>query len=330
MLLETSEEQEMLRDSARELALSLHAGHADFDRAWSAFSDMGMTGICGAVELGGVGMSVRDLGIVVNTVSSVQPGWGAALALHNLGGSCRLTTIDPAVDTVILKKILSGALQATAASPCIGDSRAYVHGGLPAERRVVSIKEGDRVRVMADTQEDGARFHALGWDGFSSAVLPETAPMMLELKVADCTEQRFQSEWLQVWADAALGVARGALNAMRQYVEERQQFGRPLSAFQAIQWMLADSSAEHDAAEVLLTRAYAAAEPEYRSSLAAARMAAAAAVGISDRAIQAHGGYGFTREYTVEGFWRSAHQIQKTMLPPLDKQVLALSQATGV
>ncbi len=111
---------------------------------------------------------------------------------------------------------------------------------------------------------------------------------------------------------------------MARYVEERQQFGKPLSAFQAIQWMLADSSAECDAIEILLQQARRA--PSDKSeALKAARFAARSAITIADRAIQAHGGYGFTLEYEAERYWRAAHYIEKAMLPcsSLQNEIIA-------
>jgi alkylation response protein AidB-like acyl-CoA dehydrogenase len=101
----------------------------------------------------------------------------------------------------------------------------------------------------------------------------------------------------------ALGLGSGALEQAIRYAKERRQFGRPLSDNQAIQFMLADSATELDAARLLIRRAAWMKDHGMRTtreSSMAKLWAAQAAMRACDRAVQIHGGYGYTREFPVE------------------------------
>jgi alkylation response protein AidB-like acyl-CoA dehydrogenase len=101
----------------------------------------------------------------------------------------------------------------------------------------------------------------------------------------------------------ALGLGAGALEAARKYARERVQFGRPIGDNQAIQFMLADSATELDAARLLVRRAAWMKDQGRRTTLEssyAKLWAAQAGMRACDRAIQIHGGYGYTREFPVE------------------------------
>jgi alkylation response protein AidB-like acyl-CoA dehydrogenase len=101
----------------------------------------------------------------------------------------------------------------------------------------------------------------------------------------------------------ALGLGAGALESARGYARERKQFGKALADFQAIQFMLADSATELDAARLLIKRAAHASDQGRRHSYESATAklwAAQAGMRACDRAIQIHGGYGYTREFPVE------------------------------
>jgi alkylation response protein AidB-like acyl-CoA dehydrogenase len=104
-------------------------------------------------------------------------------------------------------------------------------------------------------------------------------------------------------AAMALGLGAGALEAARKYARERVQFGRPIGENQAIQFMLADSLTELDAARLLIRRAAWLKDQGRRTtreSSIAKLWAAQAGMRACDRAIQIHGGYGYTREFPVE------------------------------
>lgn len=107
----------------------------------------------------------------------------------------------------------------------------------------------------------------------------------------------------------ALGIAQAALEAGIDYAKERVQFGKPIANLQAIQWMIADSALQVDAARLLVYRAAAcvAAGRPYSTEGAMAKLfASETATRVADRAIQIHGGYGYTEAYPVERHYRDA------------------------
>lgn len=107
----------------------------------------------------------------------------------------------------------------------------------------------------------------------------------------------------------ALGLARGALEEAARYAQERKQFGVPIAKFQAIQWMLADMATEIEAARLLILRAASMQDAGHRTpteSAMAKLFASEAAMRATDKAIQIHGGYGYTREFPVERYFRDA------------------------
>lgn len=107
----------------------------------------------------------------------------------------------------------------------------------------------------------------------------------------------------------ALGIAKGALNCSLKYSKEREQFGKPISQFQGISFKLAQMATEIEAAELLL---YQAADMKNRhvkvtkESAMAKYYASEVSVRVSNEAVQIHGGYGYTKEYPAEKFYRDS------------------------
>ncbi len=110
-------------------------------------------------------------------------------------------------------------------------------------------------------------------------------------------------------AAQALGLAEGALETTIKYVKERKQFGKAISGFQNTQFQLADMATKAKAAQLLVYRAAVAKSTQDRYSVEAAMAklyAAEAAMEITTKAVQLHGGYGYIREYDVERMMRDA------------------------
>ncbi|MEW9123373.1 MAG: acyl-CoA dehydrogenase [Thermotaleaceae bacterium] len=110
-------------------------------------------------------------------------------------------------------------------------------------------------------------------------------------------------------AAQALGIAQGAIDETVKYVQERKQFGRPISKFQNIQFELADMQTKTDAARLLVYRAAKAKDNKesYGTFAAMAKLyASEIAMEVTTKAVQLHGGYGYTREYPVERMMRDA------------------------
>lgn len=110
-------------------------------------------------------------------------------------------------------------------------------------------------------------------------------------------------------AAQALGIAAGALELSINYAKERSQFNKPIASFQAIQWMLADMHTRVEAARGLIYNAARRKDngQNYSVESAVAKVfAAETAMWVTTKAVQIHGGYGYTRGYLVERFMRDA------------------------
>ncbi len=110
-------------------------------------------------------------------------------------------------------------------------------------------------------------------------------------------------------AAQAVGIAQGAFEEALAYSQEREQFGSHLSDFQAIQFYLADMSTELDAARLLTWKAAWAKENQKRYTVEASQaklFASEMAQRVTNKALQIHGGYGYTKEYNVERYFRDA------------------------
>lgn len=110
-------------------------------------------------------------------------------------------------------------------------------------------------------------------------------------------------------AALALGIAKGAYEASVQYAQERHQFGKPISSFQAISFKLADMATKIEAAE-LLTRQAGRMKDQGKKTTKISSMAkyyaSEASVHIANEAVQIFGGYGYTKDYPVEKYYRDA------------------------
>ncbi len=127
-------------------------------------------------------------------------------------------------------------------------------------------------------------------------------------------------------ASQACGIASAALDEATRYAKDRHQFGRPIADFQGVQWHLANSRVELDAARALALRAAwrkEAGRPFSQEAAMAKLYASEASNRICQRAIQVLGGYGYTREFSVERNWRDARvttiyegtsEIQRTVI----------------
>jgi butyryl-CoA dehydrogenase len=106
-----------------------------------------------------------------------------------------------------------------------------------------------------------------------------------------------------------IGVARGALDAARQYVKERKQFGKPIAEFQAVQFQLAQAATELEAARLMVYNAARLKDAglEYTQEAAMAKLfSSQVAERVTSVCVELFGGYGYTKEYPVEKFYRDA------------------------
>src|ERR1044072_5941302 len=110
-------------------------------------------------------------------------------------------------------------------------------------------------------------------------------------------------------AALAVGIAQGAYESAVRYAKERQQFGKTISEFQAIQFKLADMATQIDAARLLMYRAAWMKDngkKTTKESSMAKLYASEVSVRVCEEAIQVHGGYGYTKDYPPEKYWRDS------------------------
>ena len=110
-------------------------------------------------------------------------------------------------------------------------------------------------------------------------------------------------------AALSVGIAQGAFEAAVKYAKERHQFGKPIAEFQAIQFKLADMATQIEAARLLTMQAAAmkdAGKKHTQQSAMAKLFASETAVKVAEESIQIHGGYGYTKDYPAEKYWRDA------------------------
>lgn len=107
----------------------------------------------------------------------------------------------------------------------------------------------------------------------------------------------------------SLGIAKGAYEAALKYSKERHQFGKPISSFQAIAFKLADMATEIEASELLLHKAAFLKNNDRNMTTLGAMSkmySSEVCVRVSNEAVQIHGGYGYTKDYPVEKFYRDS------------------------
>jgi alkylation response protein AidB-like acyl-CoA dehydrogenase len=110
-------------------------------------------------------------------------------------------------------------------------------------------------------------------------------------------------------AALSVGIARGAFDAALAYARVRRQFGKAIGDFQGIRFKLADMATLVDASRLLTERAADSKDAGGKTTILSAQAkvyASEAAVRVSEEAVQIHGGYGYTKDYPVEKFWRDA------------------------
>jgi alkylation response protein AidB-like acyl-CoA dehydrogenase len=213
------------------------------------------------------------------------------------------------------------------------DGDEYVING--SKNWITHGKSGDLVVVMVRTGEKGRA------DGISAMVIEKGTPGFthgkkenkLGMRASETTELIFDNcrvpkenllgkegegfkQAMRVLdggrisiAALALGIAQGALKAAINYAKERHQFGKPIASFQGISFKLADMATEIEAAELLIRNAAdrkSNGKSVVKQSAMAKYFASEVAVRCSTEAVQIFGGYGYTKDFPVEKFYRDS------------------------
>ncbi len=184
----------------------------------------------------------------------------------------------------------------------------------PSKRRAradrLHRREGHtRLRVRQEREEDGLPVAAE--PGADLHRLPRAEREHPRARATAASGSRCaRSAWVaSAWRSGAVGLAQAALEAAVPYSKQREQFGKPISSFQAIQFMLADMATEVDAARLLTWRAAwlkDQGKPFEKEAAMAKLYASEAAMRVTTKAVQIFGGYGYTKEFPVERYMREA------------------------
>jgi alkylation response protein AidB-like acyl-CoA dehydrogenase len=309
-------------------------------------AELGLMGIQVPEELGGAGMSSIDYCICIEELARVDPAVSLSVAAHNgLCSAHILRAGSDAQKQRFLLPLARGEhigawglTESTSGSDAAGMRTAATRRAdgweLNGSKTFTTHgRVGDVMVVMAIT--DRTR----GSKGISAFIVPKGTPGMtagkkedkLGMRASDTSEVLFEGAFVpddhllgvegQGFVNAmevldagrigiaalSVGLAQGAYEAARRYALERKAFGRTISAFQAIQWKLADTATRIEAARLMTYRAAFLKDAGERTTLASAMAklyASEIAVKAADDCVQIHGGYGFVKDYPAEKYFR--------------------------
>ena len=309
-------------------------------------ADLCLLGIMFPEEYGGAGLGYMEYAIAVEELSRVDGSVGISVAAHNGLCSNHIYLFgDDAQREKWLKPLATGEwiggwslTEPTAGSDAGGTRSTAVEDGdhwilNGAKTFTTHGTVGDAVVVFAVTDKDKGK-HGIsafvikqGTTGFR----PGKKENKMGLRASDTSEVimddcRIPADQLigergAGFIDAmkildggrisiaalALGMARGAYEAAAKYAKEREQFGKSIASFQAIQFMLADMATKIDAAALLIYRAAWMKDNGAnvtKESAMAKLFASEIGVEVADKALQIFGGYGYVKDFPVEKFYR--------------------------
>ncbi|MDB9252172.1 acyl-CoA dehydrogenase [Halorubrum ezzemoulense] len=312
-------------------------------------ADLGLMGMPFPVEYEGAGLDYHSYAIGLEEISRGSGGLGTVVAAHtSLAGNMLyefgdeaqkqeyLTALNTAEDigAFALSEAEAGSDVPAMSTTAERDGDGYVVNG--GKLWISNGSVADTVTVFAKTDPDAGR------NGISSFVVrPEEDDGFIvegtEDKLGDkgcpTAELRFDDMWIPedrllgeegdgfvhalktlnggriTIAARSVGIARAALNEAKSYAQQREQFDRPISDFQAIQHKLADMDTKARAAELLMHEAadLKMRDEDYIKEAAQAKLyASEIAREVANEGIQIHGGYGYTKDFPAERFYRDA------------------------
>lgn len=311
-------------------------------------AELGLMGVVFPEKYGGAGMGYVEYATIIEELSRVDGSVGLSVAAHNSLCSNHIYMFGTEEQKrkylvpLAQGKHLGawGLTEASAGSDASGTRSTAVrrNGGwiVNGSKNFIThaIHADTCVAVASTDRSKGSKgitafIFEKGMQGFAPAKkenklgcrASETASVVFE----DCylpDENRLGDEGLgftqamQVLdggrisiAALAVGIAQGAYESALKYSKEREQFGKPISEFQAIQFKLADMATQIDAARLLMYRAAYLKEQGKKvtkESAMAKLFASEMSVKVCEEAIQIHGGYGYTKDYPPEKYWRDS------------------------
>jgi alkylation response protein AidB-like acyl-CoA dehydrogenase len=329
-----------VRDLARRFAeerVAPHAARWDREHAFPAdvlaeLGELGLMGVCVPEEHGGAGADFLSYVLVLEELSRADAGVGVTVAVHT--SACTLPLLAhgspyvPAlaageeIGAFALTEAGSGsdasAMRTRATDGRITGTKQWITNGSHAATFLVFAREGDRgisafvVRAGAEGFAVTREEEKMGLNSSSTADLAfEDTPgerlgepgggMRIALSTLDGGRIGIAAQ--------AVGIAQAGLDVATAYAKERAAFGGPIARFQAIQHKLADMQTEIEAARALTWRAARlkqAGRPHTVEGAQAKLFASAVARRQTGEAIQVLGGYGYTKEFPAERYYRDA------------------------
>ncbi|MDX9997586.1 MAG: acyl-CoA dehydrogenase family protein [Phenylobacterium sp.] len=313
---------------------------------------LGFAGIYTSEEMGGAGLSRLDAAIIFEALAYGDVPVTAYLTIHNMAtwmvdrfGSDelrrryvpRLTSME-LIASYCLTEPGAGSDAASLRTTARRDgdayvldgSKAFISGGGVSDVYVVMARTGEAgakgvscfvVEKGTPGLSFGSQERKMGWNAqptaqvnFDGVRVPGENRVGAEGEGFRFAMMGLDGGRLNI-AACSLGGAGFALDTAKAYMEQRQQFGRPLKDFQALQFKLADMATELEAARLMVRRAAAALDardPQATKLCAMAkRFATDAGFSVANEALQLHGGYGYLRDYPLERIVRDlrVHQI---------------------
>jgi alkylation response protein AidB-like acyl-CoA dehydrogenase len=308
---------------------------------------MGLMGVIFPEELGGAGMGYVEYVLAVEELSRVDGSVGIIVASHNslCTNHIMLAGNDEQRKGWVGKLASGGWLGAWGLTEPGSGSDAAGMRTTAVRRGDKWVLNGSKTFITNGTYADCALVLAVtdrekgtrgGISGFlvekgTKGFRPGTKENKLGLRASDTAELIFEEceipaenlvgkegegfkDAMRVLdggrisiAALSLGIARGALDAAMSYAQQRRQFGKAISEFQAIQFKLATMATELDAAWLLTMRAAQMKDKGQKVTLESAMaklFASEVACRICDEGVQIHGGYGFIKDYPAEKFYR--------------------------
>lgn len=324
-----------------------------FDRAiFEQMAELGLTGIPWPEQYGGAGADYLSYVIAVEELSRVDASIGVTLSAHVSLASwpiykfgteeqkqrfLRPLAEGKKMGAYCLTEPGSGSDSAGMKTTAVRDGDHYVLNG--SKIFITNAGEAEIYIVFAVTQPElkhkgiTAFIVEKGMEGFTMgkkekklgirssptlAVNFEDVCVPLENRLGE-EGQGFKIAMMTLdggrngIAAQALGIAQGAFDHARDYAKERNQFGKPIAALQAIQFKLADMATKIEAARLLTYQAAWLEDqglPYGKASAMSKVFAGDIAMEVTTEAVQVFGGYGYTREYPVERFMRDAKITQ--------------------
>ena len=308
---------------------------------------MGLMGVIFPEELGGAGMGYVEYVLAVEELSRVDGSVGIIVASHNslCTNHIMLAGNDEQRKRWVTKLASGGWLGAWGLTEPGSGSDAAGMRTTAVRRGDKWVLNGSKTFITNGTYADCALVLAVtdrekgtrgGISGFlvekgTKGFRPGKKENKLGLRASDTAELIFEEceipaenlvgkegegfkDAMRVLdggrisiAALSLGIARGALDAAMRYAQQRRQFGKAISEFQAIQFKLATMATELDAAWLLTMRAAQMKDKGLKVTLESAMaklFASEVACRICDEGVQIHGGYGFIKDYPAEKFYR--------------------------